>query len=78
MMRRTGETCEFYYDHNMKRLSIAMENRPPDIYERSLVLASGRLPIFRNGQVIFGDVPETLAHMLANKLEAEFIEYKGI
>lgn len=78
MMRRTGETCEFYYDHNLKRLSIPMENRPPDIYERSLVLASGRLPIFRNGQVIFGDVPETLAHMLANKLEAEFIEYKGI
>ncbi len=78
MMQHTGETCEFHYDHNLKRLSIAMENRPPDIYERSLVLASGRLPIFRNGRVIFGDVPETLAHMLATKLEAEFIEYKGI
>jgi len=78
MLRRTGEICEFHYDHNLNRLSIPLESRLPDMYERSLILASGRLPIFRNEQVIFGDVPETLAHILANKLEAEFIEYRGI
>lgn len=78
MLRRTGDICEFHYDHNLNRLSIPLESRLPDMYERSLILASGRLPIFRNEQVIFGDVPETLAHILANKLEAEFIEYRGI
>jgi hypothetical protein len=78
MLRRTGQTCEFHYDHNLSALSISLDHRLPDLYERSLVLASGRLPIFRYAQVIFGGVPETLAHILANKLEAEFIEYRGI
>lgn len=78
MLRKTGQPCDFHYDHNLKKLSIALENRLPDMYERALVLASGRLPIFRNDYLIFGGVSETLAHILANKLEAEFIEYKGI
>jgi hypothetical protein len=78
MLRRTGEKCTFHYDHNLKRLNISSNARIPDMYERSLILESGRLPIFKSEQVIFGDISETLAHMLANKLEAEFIEYKGL
>jgi len=78
MLRRTGETCEFHYDEHLKTLSIAKDQRLPDLYERSLVLASGRLPVYRHDQIIFGNISETLAHMVANKLEAEFIEYRGI
>ena len=78
MLRRIGETCEFHYDEHLKTLSIAKDQRLPDLYERSLVLASGRLPIYRHDQVIFGNISETLAHIVANKLEAEFIEYRGI
>jgi hypothetical protein len=78
MIRRTGTTCMFLYDHKLKRLCISKEHRLPDIYERSLVLASGRLPIFWNEQVIFGDVSDTLAHMLSNKLEATYVEHEGV
>lgn len=74
MLIRTGEVCQFNYMHNLKTLKIPLKNRLPDMYERSLVLASGRLPIFDNEQVIFGNIPEMLAHILANKLEAELIE----
>lgn len=78
MLKRTGESCEFYFDHNLSKLGIALDNRLPDMYERSLVLASGKLPLFWDWQVVFGNVSETLAHILANKLEAGFIEHRGI
>lgn len=78
MLRRTGETCQFHYDERLNTLSVAKDQRVPDLYERALVLASGRLPVYRYEQVIFGNVSDTLAHMVANKLEAEFIEYRGI
>jgi len=78
MMRRTGASSLFRYDHKLKRLCIAQENRPPDIYERSLVLSSGRLPLSWNDQVIFGDVSDTLAHMLSNKLEAAYVDFEGV
>jgi hypothetical protein len=78
MLRRTGEICDFHYDEHLNTLSIAKDQRLPDLYERSLILASGRLPIHRHDQVIFGNISETLAHLVANKLEAEFIEYRGI
>lgn len=78
MLRRTGETCQFHYDEHLNTLSVAKDQRLPDLYERALVLASGRLPIYRHEQLIFGNISETLAHMVANKLEAEFIEYRGI
>lgn len=77
MLCRTGTKCTFLYDHKLKRLCISKEHRLPDIYERSLVLASGRLPIAWNDQVIFGDVSDTLAHILSNKLEATYVEYEG-
>jgi hypothetical protein len=78
MLKRTGEPCVFHYDINLKRLNISNNIRIPDMYERSLILESGRLPIIKSEQIFFGDVSETLVHLLANKLEAEFIEYRGL
>ena len=71
-LRRTGNSIKFYYDHHLKRLCIAKDHRIPDIYERPLVMASGRLPLFSDNYVIFGDVPDTIGHMLSIKLEAEY------
>lgn len=76
MLRRTGVSCKFYYDYRFKTLSILREQRLPEIYERALVLASGRLPTYNNGNVIFSNVAEGLADLVARKLQAEFIEYK--
>jgi hypothetical protein len=78
MYRRTGRTCEVIYDHNRRELAMELDQRWPDLYERALVLASGKLPIFRAGNTIFSNIPENLAHLLANKLEADFMEYRGI
>lgn len=78
MLKRTGRECQFDYNHNLKTLSIDKDVRLPDMYERSLVLASGRLPIYRNEQIIFGAISDDLAHIVAHKLEAELIEFKGI
>ena len=73
-LRRTGEHIEFVYDHNLRTLRVDRNQRLPHMYERALVLASGRLPVFHNNQVIFGDVPAELGRTVANKLEAEFVE----
>ena len=73
-LRRTGEHIEFVYDQNLRTLRIDRNQRLPHMYERALVLASGRLPIFRNDQVIFGDVSAELGRIVADKLEAEFVE----
>lgn len=78
MLKRTGMRCEFDYNHNLRRLTIDMNLRLPDLYERALVLASGRLPLFRNNQIIFGEISDELSHIIANKLEAKLIESKGI
>ena len=74
MLRRTGEHIEFDYDHNLRTLSIDWNQRLPHMYERALVLASGRLPLLHNRQVIFGDVSAELGCILADRLEAEFVE----
>lgn len=73
-LRRTGEHIEFVYDHNLRTLRIDRNQRLPHMYERALVLASGSLPVFRNDQIILGDVPAELGRTVANKLEAEFVE----
>ena len=74
MLRRSGERIEFYYDRTFRTLSIDRNQRLPDMYERALVLASGRLPVLQNNQVTFGDVPAELGRTVADKLEAEFVE----
>lgn len=74
MLRRTGQACEFRYDMTYNKLYIAHNNRLPEIYERALVLASGRLPVSYKEKLIFGAVSPRLAKLLATKLDAEFIE----
>lgn len=78
MLKRTGAQCEFHYNHRLQTLKINEDVRLPDMYERALVLASGRLPIRGNKQIIFGAISDELAHIIAHKLEAELTEIKGI
>lgn len=73
MLRRTGEIVEFHYDHNVRTLSIDSDQRLPHMYERALVLSSGRLPVRRNDRVVFGEVSAESGRALAEKLEARFI-----
>jgi hypothetical protein len=78
MLQRTGNISKFYYNHNLSTLAIKIGNRIPDMYERSLILASGRLPLFRHDQIIYCNISEDLAHILANKLEAKIFESNGV
>ena len=74
-LKRTGKHIEFEYDHNSKTLSIDRNQRLPHMYERALVLASGKLPRFHDNRVAFAGIPAELGRMVAGKLEATFVEY---
>lgn len=77
-LRRTGTLSDVFYDPIEGELSIPFEQRWPDLYERSLVLASGQLPTFRYHQFIYSNISVTQAHILADKLGVNLIEHRGI
>jgi hypothetical protein len=74
-LRRTGTSCDVHYDSARRELAVALEQRWPDLYERSLVLASGQLPSFHNDHAIYTNISATQAHILASKLGANLIEH---
>jgi hypothetical protein len=76
-LRRTGTSCDVHYDSARRELAVALEQRWPDLYERSLVLASGRLPHFHNDHAIYSNITVAQAHILASKLGANLIEHGG-
>jgi hypothetical protein len=76
-LRRAGASCEVHYDSARRELATAVEQRWPDLYERSLVLASGRLPHFHNDYAIYSNITAAQAHILASKLGANLIEHGG-
>lgn len=59
-----------YYYPTASMLAIPMLSRWPDIYERSLTLASGLLPSYKEGWLYFSNVSERLCDLLASKLSA--------
>lgn len=77
-LRRTGISCDVHYDHARRELAIHRDQRWPDLYERSLVLASGQLPSYRNSHAIYTNISAEQAHILADKLGANLIEHGGI
>lgn len=77
VLRRTGTSCDVHYDSARRELATALEQRWPDLYERSLVLASGRLPHFHNDHAIYTNISTAQAHTLASKLGVNLIEHGG-
>jgi hypothetical protein len=65
---REGLACPAYYDVLSARLALPVAWRPPEIYERALVLASGRLPERRGGWLWYDDVELDLVTLLTAKL----------
>ncbi|GAB4514740.1 MAG: hypothetical protein OHK0046_17240 [Anaerolineae bacterium] len=66
-----------HYDSARQELAISLNQRWPDLYERSLVLASGQLPGSHNGHAIYTNISATQVHILASKLGANLIEHGG-
>jgi len=64
---REGLACPAHYDVLSARLALPMAWRPPEIYERALVLSSGRLPE-RRGWLWYDDIEPELVTLLASKL----------
>ncbi len=63
-----GERCSAHYDLLSASLAIPEAFRPPELYERALVLCSGRLPDRRGGWLCYPDVALSVVDTLAAKL----------
>jgi len=57
---------QFSSDRN--QLAAPADWRWPEVYERALVLASGRLPLRKNGWLMYEHVGAELVDELCNKL----------
>jgi hypothetical protein len=66
-----GESCEVQYDQDSGRLAVPEKRRWPELYERALVLASGRLPAHRGGWLLYEAVSSRLLDILRTKLHLE-------
>jgi len=76
-LRRTGSSCDVHYDPVQHDLAVSRDQRWPDLYERSLVLASGQLPVFHGNHAIYSNISASQAHLLTGKLGANLIEHRG-
>lgn len=63
-----GRLGPAYYDILSARFALPEEWRPPELYERALVLCSGRLPERRRGWLYYDDVEPGVAAALAARL----------
>ncbi|NJO94220.1 MAG: hypothetical protein HC820_07465 [Hydrococcus sp. RM1_1_31] len=65
--------CIAHYDAANTRLAIPFSQRWPELYERTLVLASGRLPSYQKTEqnlwLIYENVDRKLAQKLTEKLD---------
>jgi len=65
MMRRHRP---LQYDFVKKELSVAIACRPPPLFQRALVVCSGRLPEVRDGRIIYTSVGRYVAEAVATVL----------
>ncbi|ABI67645.1 hypothetical protein [Syntrophomonas wolfei] len=66
-----GKNIKAYYDSERSHLVIQNDQRWPLVYEKALVLASGRLPELEPHKhlQLYREVPAKLSSLLANKLD---------
>ncbi|QEQ01346.1 hypothetical protein FFX45_08095 [Thermosynechococcus sp. CL-1] len=69
-----GQNVEFYYDRQEKTLAIPMAQRLPEIYESHLVMASGMLPTYRDGFLIYNRISSRLAREISEALKITLTE----
>lgn len=62
------------YQSTTSQLAIPFTHRWVELYERPLVLASGRLPTYNNGWLIYESINPQLARQLTDKLHISFEE----
>ncbi|MDW8212769.1 MAG: hypothetical protein RMJ55_04380 [Roseiflexaceae bacterium] len=63
-----GQSCPVQYSSTTHRLAAPFDWRWPEIYERALVLASGRLPSYQSGWLIYESISAELVDELRDKL----------
>lgn len=63
-----GQSCPVYYKPSVSQLAVPVDWHWPEIYERVLVLASGRLPSRRDGWLIYDAISPGLFDELRVKL----------
>jgi hypothetical protein len=71
-----GSRAEFNYESNLRQLYVPNIHHLPDLYERALVLASGRLPVSARSGLVYENIDNSLAETISSKLYAEL--NKGI
>jgi hypothetical protein len=74
---RAGQQCPAHYDFLSARLAIPVTWRPPELYERALVLCSGRLPGRWNNWLYYDNVDVSIATVLTTKLHMGLDEGDG-
>lgn len=70
----TGQSCPIQYHATTHQLAVPNKWRWPELYERALVLASGRMPLYRNGWLIYDGISRELIDGLRDKLRLEIEE----
>lgn len=63
-----GQSCPLRYRSTTNQLAVPSKWRWPEVYERALVLASGRLPSYRDGWLVYESIGAELAEELWAKL----------
>ena len=71
-----GDQCPVQYDGETGRFAVPAAWRWPELYERSLVLASGRLPKRRDEWIIYESVSCRLVELLTPKLSLSVTRYE--
>jgi hypothetical protein len=66
---RMGLIGSWRYAAPRGEVAVRYEERPPELYERVLVLCSGLLPENRGGWLVYRNVPEAVALGLCERLE---------
>lgn len=71
-LQHSGQKCVIHYDSVTERLAIPVSQRWPELYERALVLASGRLPTYQDSWLLYEvglEVVQQLSYKLNVKCE---------
>lgn len=69
-----GQLVELEYDPSTWQLAVMADQRPPEAYERALVLASGLMPQVNNGWVLYENISPELASDLAARMGTKIQE----
>ncbi|AFZ04647.1 hypothetical protein [Calothrix sp. PCC 6303] len=67
-LQQMEHKCIFNYDLSNKQLAILASQRFPEIYERALVLASGKLPTYVDSWLVYTNIELEMLVLLSAKL----------